>query len=112
VELNPLRPGASPDALGVPSPSRGRPVEEGAAPPQPSADEAIISLEARRRTRFDAAAGAVPEVREALVADLRAAILSGRYELDPKAIAGGLIGQDLIGRDADPMPDAASVPDA
>ena len=101
MELNPLRPGARLDALGALSQTRERPSEEAPPAPPPSVDEAIISLEARRRAQLDAAVGEGPEVRETLVADLRAAILSNRYELDPEAIARGLIGQD-----ADSAPDA------
>lgn len=106
MELNSLRPGARPDALGPLSPPRGRPPEEGPAAPPPSVDEAVISLEARRRAQLDAAVGAAAEVRETLVADLRAAILSDRYELDPEAIARALIGQDPHRQDSASAPDA------
>jgi len=110
VELNPLRPaGPAHPHLARPDAARpdavraaGNQPDDHAVPPPPvsaPAAETTISAEARQLARLDAAIDAAPEVREALVAQLRTAILTDQYQLDPEAIARGIASlEDLTAR--------------
>ena len=88
----PLAPASRPnqrvgDGLGGPS-------RDGAAPAGGAgAPAAKVAISARSRELHEAlrAANAAPDVREDVVADVRARITSGSYRIDPERIARGIL---------------------
>jgi flagellar biosynthesis anti-sigma factor FlgM len=94
-------PSVTPAALGSASaltgparrPAAGTPAPEAAVPGHAGAPAARVELSARSRELHQAlaAANAAPDVREGVVADVRARISNGTFRIDPDRIARGIL---------------------
>jgi len=70
---------------------KSAPIRQPASPGSTGADRIEISDAALRISRLLEAASALPEIREEKIAELRQALESGTYRVDPRALARAIL---------------------